>query len=386
MDLRKDRNKLLKAFEEKFGRGARPRVALAPGRVNLIGEHTDYNGGLVLPMAIDRHTAAVFRPNDSGRVRVFAESLNSLDEFEVSKISRAKERELHWANYVRGTAWALAEKGVKLRGGDILLSSDLPTGAGLSSSAAVEIASGLALLALAGKSLDAQELALCGQRAEHEFAGVRCGIMDQTVVARAKAGHALLLDCRSLEVKHVPIKLKGLGFAVFDTGVRHKLASSEYNKRRAECESAAKKLGVKSLRETTVDAQLKALGKLNAVEERRVRHITTENARVVQFASALERGDASELGYLLKASHTSLMLDYEVSCPELDDLVYELVSPCCDKQPCPGARMTGGGFGGSVVALLKTKKFGEYGRATKDLARGGSMLLAPADGAKVMVL
>lgn len=386
MNIARTRSHLLNLFESQFGPGPRPRVALAPGRVNLIGEHTDYNGGLVLPMAIDRHTAVVFRPNNSQALRVFAADLKKSDEFELKKIVHKGGVAQHWENYVRGTAWALGEKGVRLKGGDLLITSDLPTGAGLSSSAALEVSCGLALLALAGAKLDPQSLALCCQRAEHEFSGVRCGIMDQTIVARAKAGHALLLDCRSLEVMHVPIKLKGMSFAIFDTGVRHKLASSEYNKRRAECEHAAKVLGVKFLRETSVDAQLKSLGKLSAAEERRVRHITTENSRVVQFAAALERGDVSELGYLLKASHTSLMLDYEVSCRELDDLVYELVSPCCGKQPCPGARMVGGGFGGAVVALLKTKQFAAYAEAAKPLARGGCMLLSPGEGAKVVAL
>ena len=338
MNLKKQRTRLLAAFEQRFGGGARPRAALAPGRVNLIGEHTDYNGGLVLPMAIDRHTVALFRPNGTDSFRVHALGLNSSDEFGVSKISASKDSAKQWTHYVRGTAWALAEEGVRLRGGDLLIDSDLPSGAGLSSSAALEISTGLAFLALAGVKLDAQKLALCGQRAEHRFAGVRCGIMDQTVVARAKAGHALLLDCGNFEIRHIPIKLKGLSFAIFDTGVRHKLAASEYNKRRAECEHAAKILGVKTLRDATLETQLKHLGKLEPVEERRVRHIGTENARVVQFAAALERGDAAELGYLLKASHMSLMQDYEVSCAELDDLVFELVSPCCDKEPCAGAR------------------------------------------------
>lgn len=386
MNLTRNRAQLLKLFEMQFGHGPRPRVALAPGRVNLIGEHTDYNGGLVLPMAIDRHTAVVFRPNKSSLLRVYAADLKERAEIDVARIERIKSPAQHWANYVLGTAWALQEKGVRIKGGDLLITSDLPTGAGLSSSAALEVSCGLAMLALAGAKMEAQTLALCCQRAEHEFAGVRCGIMDQTVVARAKAGHALLLDCRSLELTHVPIRLKGMSFAIFDTGVRHKLASSEYNKRRAECEHAAKVLGIKFLRETTVDTQLKSLGKLSASEERRVRHIVTEDARVVQFAAALEHGDVGELGYLLKASHTSLMRDYEVSCSELDDLVYELVSPCCGKQPCPGARMTGGGFGGAVVALLKTRNFAAYEKAAKEMARGGCMLLSPGEGAKVMAL
>src|ERR1043165_355339 len=227
MDLIRERTRLLTQFEWRFGEGPRPRVALAPGRVNLIGEHTDYNGGLVLPMAIDRHTAVVFRRNNLDRIRMHAPGVDASDEFAIHQIERVKNKKRQWTNYVRGTAWALAQKGVKLKGGGLLIDSDLPIGAGLSSSAALEISTGLALLALADVAMEPQTLALCGQRAEHEFAGVRCGIMDQTVVARAKAGHALLLDCRRLSVTHVPINLKGYSFAIFDTGVRHALASSE---------------------------------------------------------------------------------------------------------------------------------------------------------------
>ncbi len=232
--------------------------------------------------------------------------------------------------------------------------------------------------------MERQTLALCGQRAEHEFAGVRCGIMDQTVVASARAGHALLLDCRSLAVTHVPINLDGHSFAVFDSGVRHKLASTEYNKRRAECERAAKQFGRATLRDATLDDMLANIGKLSAIEEKRVRHVLTENLRVVQFAAALQRGDAFEMGALLKLSHLSLAEDYEVSCDELDGIYLELLQEIENGFPCLGARMTGGGFGGSVVALLKTESFKACETALGPLAPHGGMLLAPGDGAKVV--
>lgn len=387
MNLYREGKRLLGEFERRFGRGGKPGVALAPGRSNLIGEHTDYNAGLVLPIAVDRHTAVLFRPQTSSgapRVRVYSDTVQAGDEFSLKKISRARGRDEHWANYVRGTAWALAKRGVKLKGGDLYITGDLPRGAGLSSSASLEISSGHAFLALAGKKMDRQALAFACQEAEHVFAGVRCGIMDQTVVARARTGHALMLDCESTTVRHVPIAIKNYSFAIFDTGVRHKLASSEYNKRRAECEHAARVLGQRSLRAVTLDVLLKGAEKLTANEHKRLRHVITENQRVVQFAAALTRGDLSEMGRLLHLSHMSLSQDYEVSCRELDMVVTELALRNERDGNCPGARMTGGGFGGAVVALLKTSAFPAYAKALRPFAKGGSLLLTPGGGACVV--
>jgi len=384
MNLKKERARLLSVFEKRFGTGARPRAALAPGRSNLIGEHTDYNGGLVLPIAVDRHTAVLFRPGGGvGKFRVFAEALDSADEFSARAIHPAREENLHWANYVRGTAKALADRGVKLRGGDLYICSDLPRGAGLSSSASLEVAVGLALLDLAGAKMDRQELAFACQESEHRFAGVKCGIMDQTVVARAEEGHALLLDCEHITVRQTPVALKGYSFAIFDTGVRHKLASSEYNKRRTECERAARIMKRKNLRDASLEDLLKAADKLTPSEHKRVRHVLTENMRVVHFAAALKRGDIAELGRLLLASHYSLAVDYEVSCSELDEVVRQLLFRNAADGACPGARMTGGGFGGAVVALLKTEAYENYAEAMKPCAKGGSLLLTPAAGARV---
>ncbi len=384
MNIQNDKAKLQAAFEKRFGANGEIRIAIAPGRSNLIGEHTDYNGGLVLPIAVDRHTAVAFRPGpDPKRISVYAEALDAADAFSISEIKPTQEPQAHWANYVRGTARALQRRGVKLGGGQLFISSDLPRGAGLSSSASLETAVGLALLTLAKAKMKPQEIAFAAQEAEHRFAGVRCGIMDQTVVGRAKAGYALLLDCDSIEVTDVPIALKGYSFAVFDTGVRHTLASSEYNKRRAECEHAAKLMKKKNLRGVQTGDLLRAKDKLTASEHRRVRHVLSENLRVVQFAAALARGDVDELGLLLLASHQSLARDYEVSCAELDEVVAQLQLQNAKDGACPGARMTGGGFGGAVVALLKTSAYPAYEEALKPYAKGGSLLLTPTAGARV---
>jgi len=390
------RKQLRAAFEDVFGAGAAPHCALAPGRVNLIGEHTDYNGGLVLPIAIDRHTAVAFRPSVFKGFRVHAADVavggcEPNDAFGLTRAAMPKlyDPRKHWANYVRGVAAALARRGVKLKGGDLYITADLPQGAGLSSSASLEVAVGLALLALAGKSMDRQALALAAQEAEHTYVGVRCGIMDQTVVARAQADHALLLDCQNLSVRHVPIRLKGWAFAIFDTGVRHKLASSEYNMRRAECERAARVFGVKTLRDATVEHVLRHGPRLTDSEQKRLRHVRTEDLRTSQFAALLGRGEAASLGRLLNLSHDSLSRDYEVSCGELD-LLAETLRGYPD---CLGARMTGGGFGGAVVALVRANRFAQvhealasvYCRQTRR-ALGLSLPLAPSAGARVVPL
>ena len=389
--------RLLRAgFKKYFGSSDKLHCALSPGRVNLIGEHTDYNGGFVLPLAIARHTAVVFKANGMSNVRVFSNSIarvtghekSAFDEFSVKdpKIAVLKDSDQHWANYVRGVAASLIKLGLKLKGGDLYIDSDLPAGAGLSSSASLEVGVAHALLTLAGKKMKSQQIALACQWAEHNYAGVRCGIMDQSVVARGRTGHALMLDCRSLEVTHVPIKLNGWAFAVFDTNVRHRLAGSEYNKRRAECEHAAKIFGVKTLREVTVEHLLKSGSKLTAAEQKRVRHEITENIRTAQFGNMLGTGNIAELGWLLVTGHQSLAHDYEVSCPELNFLAATLSG----SDGCAGARMTGGGFGGSVVALVEPSKFNalrkQLARAyKKEMGRelGSSLLLEPSPGASV---
>jgi galactokinase len=387
VNLKSDRARLLNLFEKQFGSGGTPQAALAPGRSNLIGEHTDYNGGLVLPIAVDRHTVVLFRAaknsRDASRFKVYTDVFKRSDEFSIKNIERSKDEKLAWANYVRGTARALQNRGIKLKGGELYISGDLPRGAGLSSSASLETAAGLAMLALAGRKMNPQDLAFAAQEAEHRFALVMCGIMDQTVVGRAQNGHALLLDCNTIQVTQIPIALKGYSFAIFDTGVRHKLASSEYNKRRSECEHAAAVMKKKTLRDVSTDDLLRSAGRLTANEHKRVRHVLTENIRVIQFAAALSRGDVNQLGRLLLASHESLANDYEVSCRELDVVVSELMKKSARDGACAGARMTGGGFGGAVVALLKSSAFDSYAKHMKPYAKGGSLKLSPGGGARV---
>ncbi len=398
-----EKRRLRAAFERHYGKPEGTSTvlgcAVAPGRVNLIGEHTDYNGGLVLPMAIDRHTAVVFRPNGTAKIEVFSESIarsrnpeEGKDRFGLTlrDIPRLTAPEKRWANYVRGVAAALLKRGVKLKGGDLLIENDLPEGAGLSSSASLEISVGLALQALAGaKRLAPQELALAAQEAEHTYAGVKCGIMDQSIVARAEPGCALLLDCRDLKVRQIPIKLQGWSFAIFDTGVRHQLASSEYNIRRAECAKAARRFKVEYVREATLDHLLAKGAGLTSTQRKRVRHVLSENLRTQQFAAELASGDVQALGQFLYGSHASLRDDYQVSCKELDFLVASLGVPSLKKMVA-GARMTGGGFGGAVVALIRTASFSEV-HATlrraykKSMGRtlGTSLLVHPSRGAWV---
>jgi galactokinase len=388
-------------FAERFGDAGGCACSLAPGRVNLIGEHTDYNGGFVLPVAIARHTAVVFRPGPRPRLRVHSATMAALgkqadDEFGLSAREMAPlgDPSLRWRDYVRGVAAALARRGIKLKGGDLLIDADLPLGAGLSSSASLEVACALALLSLARKKMPARQLALACQEAEHRHVGIRCGIMDQTIASRARQGHALLLDCRDLSVRQVPIKLRDWCFAVFDTGVRHELAAGEYNKRRAQCEHAARLLRAGSLREVSLEQLLARGRRLTVDEHRRVRHVLSEDLRVMSFTGALEHGDAQFLGRLLLDGHRSLRDDYQVSCAELDALVEAACSARSPAGPlCLGARMTGGGFGGAVVALIRAGQFEtvrahlaeRYGAAC-GRRLGASLPVEPAGCARVVRL
>jgi galactokinase len=378
------RSTLVEAFEREFGPGGTISAVRAPGRCNLLGEHTDYNNGLVLPIAVSEYTSVLYRPSNWPRIAVYSdrkkENNKMRDEFPLTGIARTDDRTLSWSNYVRGVAAALTRRSIELKGGDLYITSTVPVGAGLSSSAALEVASGLALLRLAGKELDLQELAFAGSEAENTFAGANTGIMDQTVVARAREGCALLIDCRSLEIQNIPVSLPSYSFALFDSGVRHKLRSSEYNQRRAECEHAAFVMRESSLRDVRLDHLLQFSSVLTVNENKRVRHVMTENQRVAQFAAALTRGDILEIGRLLSLSHASLQLDYEVSSPELDAIVESLAELNKRDGGCPGARLTGGGFGGAVVALVKTSEFDRYAKMLKPLARGGSRLLEPSRG------
>jgi len=336
---------LHKLFDEHFGAGPEL-VARAPGRVNLIGEHTDYNDGFVLPCAISRQTLVAARRRDDGQVRIVAGDLGgATTAFSLSEPIQP-DSAAPWSNYVRGVADGLLEAGVDLPGADLAIIGDMPQGAGLSSSAALENAAGLALAALAGQpDFDRSRLALIGQRAEHRFAGCQCGIMDQLVSARAVAGAALLIDCRSLEC--TPVSLPDdLAVMIVHSGIERGLVDGEYNLRRQQCEAAARHFGVAALRDLAV---LPAAGGLDPVAYVRARHVVGENARTLAAAEALRTGDLASLGALMAASHAAMRDDFQITLPAIDALV-ELLQQAIGS--AGGARMTGGGFGGAVVALL----------------------------------
>jgi galactokinase len=344
-----EREVLRQAFERTFGRA--PRLFRAPGRVNLIGEHTDYNDGFVLPMAIDRETVVAAAPRDDRRVRAL--SLNRNEEAEFDLDHPGPTRRGIWLDYVEGVAQALERKGGRLKGADLVIASDVPAGAGLSSSAALEISTGFALLSVSGLEVDRVRLALAGQRAEHEYVGAMVGIMDQFVAALGQKGHALLIDCRSLEHRAVPLDTTRAAVVICDSRVKHDLADSEYNVRRAECERGVELLrevlpGIKALRDVTIEDFERHAQVLPETVRRRCRHVVTENDRTLRAVEALSRGDLAEMGRLMKCSHRSLRDDYEVSCAELD-LLTEIAN---NFAPCLGARLTGGGFGGSTVNLV----------------------------------
>ncbi len=320
-------------------------IAAAPGRVNLIGEHTDYNDGYVLPMAIDRWCVAAGAP---GKGCVRSEDVGAEASYDPVRPSAAALADQPWARYPIGVLWCMVEGKDSSPALNVLLASSVPLGAGLSSSASVEIATAALANRLLDRGLSTRELAAIGRRAEHEYAGVPCGIMDQLISAAATAGAATLIDCRSLELRPVPLPIDSV-IVVADCGVRHALASGEYAVRRESCKRAAAALCVGSLR----DADLEMLGRcgstLSPVDRACARHVITENARVLQFAAAMEARDPVAAGACMYQSHDSLRGEYRVSCEELDLLVEAAkIIP-----GVYGSRMTGGGFGGCTVTLCR---------------------------------
>jgi len=338
-------DELHQLFREHFG--ASPElVARAPGRVNLIGEHTDYNDGFVLPCAISRQTLVAARRRDDRQVRIVAGDLGGATTAFSLAEPITPDGTAPWSNYVRGVADGLLAAGVELAGADLAIMGDMPQGAGLSSSAALENAAGLALAALAGQpDFDRSRLALIGQRAEHNFAGCQCGIMDQLVSARAVAGSALLIDCRSLDCTPVTLPTD-LAVMIVHSGIERGLVDGEYNLRRQQCEAAARHFGVAALRD--LDA-LPEPGGLDPVAYARARHVVGENARTLAAAEALRSGDLARLGQLMAESHAAMRDDFQITLPAIDALVALLQQAIGG---AGGARMTGGGFGGAVVALL----------------------------------
>lgn len=339
-------------FDEQFGRPPRW-VAAAPGRVNLIGEHTDYNAGFVLPMAIDRYTVvAVDRPRtDDGTIRIFSTAVEETVTFSCTTIPEPGAPS--WANYVRGVVAGFQRRGITIGPFDAVIDSRVPVGSGLSSSAALEVATATLLEAFTGQTLPPRDKVLLCQRAEHEYAGVPCGIMDQFISTMARADHALLLDCRSLEVEAVPLTDPDVAVLIANTNVKHALDTSAYAERRRQCEEVARLLGVAALRDATLE-QLEAVrSRLDAVSYRRARHVISEIGRTVAAARACTAGDWTTMGQLMAASHVSLRDDFEVSCVELDLLV-DLARDLGTSHGVLGSRMTGAGFGGCTVSLVRT--------------------------------
>lgn len=337
--------------------GAAPQLQVqAPGRVNLIGEHTDYNDGFVLPCAIDYATVIAASPRTDTLVRVVAadEGLG-IDRFDLAApIARLDEP--RWTLYVRGMVQALREDGHALRGADLAVAGDIPQGAGLSSSASLEVAVGQAFKSLYGlDAIDPTRLAVLAQRAENDFVGVRCGIMDQLASARGRRGHALLIDCRSLETTAVPWP-SDWAIMIIHSRVRRGLVDSEYNIRRRQCEEAARHFGVPALRDVELLRLERDAAGLDPVVLRRARHIVTENQRTLEAAQALRAADLPRLGELMAASHASMRDDFEITTPAVDALA-ALAHGAIGGEG--GARMTGGGFGGCVVAVMPAQRVDE---------------------------
>ena len=331
--------------------GAAPDLAVgAPGRVNLIGEHTDYNDGFVLPAAIGLQSIVAVRRRSDSIVRLIAADFgDAVSEFDLAA-PIAPDTAQPWSNYIRGVAATMQSDGVEFRGLDMLVAGDIPQGSGLSSSASLSVASAMAFGGLfAPGRFDPTAIALIAQRAECDFVGMRCGNMDQLASAHGLAGHALLIDCRSLDVRPVALP-HGLAMLIVHSGIRRGLVDGAYNERRAQCERVAGHFGVAALRDVTPSALDAARGDLDPTAWRRARHVVTENERTLAAAKAMEAGDLILLGELMTLSHASMREDFEITTPAIDRLVAELQRVIGGRG---GARMTGGGFGGAVVALVE---------------------------------
>jgi galactokinase len=361
------------------------RVFRAPGRVNLIGEHTDYNDGFVMPAAIGFSTWVTITPLAERKLSVFSENFGEQIEFDLNDSSPAPRQ--HWSDYVIGVAVIFEGAGYHIRGASLRIRGEVPIGSGLSSSAAIEVATGFALAANSDLKLDRTELAKLCRRAENEFVGARVGIMDQFVSCHGQANKALLLDCRSLEYKLFPIADK-VRLVICNTMVKHELASSAYNERRAQCEAGVKHLAaalphITALRDVNLEELAQHGRDLPEVIYRRCRHVIGENARVLESGEALERDDLNSFGQLMNESHRSLRDDYEVSCPELE-LMVDLARKV---KGVYGSRMTGGGFGGCTVNLVAAEQVGEFKSLIVEGYEKGTKLVPdiyvcdPADGA-----
>jgi galactokinase len=344
------------AFRERF-REAPAHFFRAPGRVNLIGEHTDYNDGFVMPIAIDFATFAAVGPRSDRRLVVYSHNFDQVREFDLSNLEQDAPQ--HWSDYVRGVA-AILQKQCQLKGANLVVHGNVPIGSGLSSSASLEVATAMALLANSRADLPRKDIALACQRAENQYTGARCGIMDQFVSCFGESGRAILIDCRDLTYKTVPLD-NAHSIIVCNSKVSHSVAGGEYNSRRADCERSVKTLRgklpmIKALRDVTLPQLEENRSLLSEVEFRRCRHVISENDRVQASAKALRVGDVRRFGELMFESHTSMRDDYEISCRELDIMV-ELAR---GYDGVLGSRMTGGGFGGCTVNLVRKEAVAEF--------------------------
>ena len=351
-------DKVTRHFLAEFG--SHPAfIVRAPGRVNLIGEHTDYNDGFVFPMAIDRAAFIALRPRDDKRV--FAISLDMDDRRQFALDDLRRPTDVAWIDYLIGVAWSLSDRGYALRGWEGVISGDVPIGSGLSSSAALELATARAFYCVSDFDWDAASIALACQRAENNWLGVNCGIMDQLISAAGIEDRALLIDCRSLETVSAPLPA-GTAVVILDTNTRRGLVDSHYNQRREQCESAARHFGFAALRDIDVDAFERRAGELDPLTRKRARHVITENQRALLARDAMIAGDAVALGQLMIESHISLRDDFEVSSPALDAIV-----DCANADAsCYGARMTGAGFGGCAVALAGAESAASFAERVSD--------------------
>lgn len=353
MSLPRPAQRISRRFSNHF-RDACTAIGRAPGRVNLIGEHTDYNDGFVLPMALEHQTWVAVAPRSDREIHARADELDEEASWSIGDWHA--QRLPDWTSYIAGVAELLHARDIPVPGCNLLVKSDVPTGGGLSSSAALEIATAHALLALADTNLPPTDIADIARAAEHEYAGVPCGIMDQYVSALAQSGHAFLLDCRTRTWEHIPLVLGPHVFVIINSGVRHKLASGEYAVRQQQCQTAVAALqkideDICALRDVTPDQLAAHAHRLDPTVAARARHVITENVRTQDAAAALRAGDLPAMGRLMSASHVSLRDDYAVSCTELD----LLVNIVTNLDGIHGARMTGGGFGGCIVALARAE-------------------------------
>lgn len=345
------RDKVIREFERVFSESPFW-ITKSPGRVNLIGEHTDYNDGFVLPMAINFATWIAFRPRSDSRVIVSALDVNETLEFDLKQFTKTDHS---WREYIKGVAWSLQQEDHQLSGWEGVFSGNVPIAAGLSSSAALELAIAMAFSLASEIPWESAKMAQISQLAENQWLGINTGIMDQMVSAGGKENYALLIDCRSLETKLVPL-LQNSTFIILDTDTRRGLVDSAYNERREQCEAVALHFGVKALRDINPEQLNIEKNNLDDLLFRRARHVVSENQRVLQAVDALQQGDAKEFGQLMNASHVSMRDDFEISREEMD-----LMVKIAQNQPgCFGARMTGGGFGGCAVALVEQDNVDDF--------------------------